>query len=220
MKFDKLEDSSFIAKGDNSTSNNYKITARTKLKNITGFKIEFLTDANLPRGGPGRAPDGSFYVSEFSIEAAPASEPTKTAAVALTNASGDFERTDFPVKNVIDGNLKTHWFSDAGNVRRNQERRMVFATTQPVGFDGETIFNFQLAQKFDESIKPGNVMPNIGRFRILVTTAKDPKADPLSANLRRLLAASADKRTKEQQREVFSFYRTTVPGLVRSQQAD
>src|SRR5581483_8536342 len=42
-KFDKLEDGSFIAKGDNSTSNNYKITARTGLKNITGFRIELLT---------------------------------------------------------------------------------------------------------------------------------------------------------------------------------
>jgi mono/diheme cytochrome c family protein len=210
VKFDRLEDGSFLTIGDNSTSNNYKITARTKLKNITGFRIEFMTDANLPRGGPGRAPDGSFYVSEFSVEAAPASDPSKTVAVALTNASADFERADFPVKNVIDGNPKTHWFSDAGNGRRNQDRQMIFAAAQPVGFDGETIFNFQLAQKFDESIKPGNVMPNIGRFRILLTTAKEPKADPLPAKVRSLLAIAADKRTKEQQRELFSFYRTTV----------
>lgn len=210
VKFDKLEDGSFIAKGDNSTSNNYKITARTSLKNITGLKIEFLTDSNLPRSGPGRAPDGSFYVSEFSVEAAPASKPEAAVKVSLTNATADFERPEFPVKNVIDGDLKTHWNSDAGNGRRNQDRRMVFATAQPMGFEGGTILNFQLAQKFDESIKSGNVMPNIGRFRILVTTAKDPKADPLPTSVRRLLAIPAGKRTKEQQQEIFSFYRTTV----------
>jgi len=210
VKFDNLEDGSFLTKGDNSTSNNYKITVQTRLKNITGFEIEFISDANLPRGGPGRAPDGSFYVSEFMVEAAPADKPDALAKVPLADATADFERPNFPVKNVIDGDLKTHWSSDAGNGRRNQDRRMVFAAAQPVGYDSGTVFNFQLAQKFDESIKSGNVMPNIGRFRILVTTAKNPKADPLPAKVRRLVSIPAAERTKDQQREVFSFYRTTV----------
>ncbi len=210
VKFDKLEDGSFIAKGDNSTSNNYKITARTDLKNITGFRLEFMTDGNLPRGGPGRSPDGSFYVSEFSVEAAPTNKSDAMKSITLTNATADFERPDFPVKQVIDGNLKTHWFSDAGNGRRNQDRKMVFATTQPIGFDGGATFNFQLAQKFDESVKFGNVMPNMGRFRISVTTAVNPKADPLPTDVRHLLSVPADKRTKEDQRRIFSYYRTTV----------
>jgi len=210
VKFDKLEDGSFIAKGDNSTSNNYKITARTTLKNITGFRLELLSDPNLPRGGPGRAPDGSFYVTEFAVDAAPASQPSATAKIALTNATADFERPDFPVKNVIDGDLKTHWSSEAGPGRRNQDRKMVFATQQPLGIDGGTVLNIQLTQKFDDSIKPGNVMPNIGRFRISVTTAAAPKADPLPTNVRKILAIPAGKRTQEQQRQVFSFYRTTV----------
>ncbi|MBS1791161.1 MAG: PSD1 domain-containing protein [Acidobacteria bacterium] len=210
VKFDNLEDGSFIAKGDNSTSNNYKITAHTKLKNITGFKLEFIADSNLPRGGPGRAPDGGFYVSEFSVEAASNDKPESSKPVTLTNATADFERSDYPVKNVIDGNFKTHWSSDAGNGRRNQDRKMVFATTEPVGFDGGTTFNFQLAQKFDESVKFGNVMPNIGRFRISVTTAANPKADPLPTSVRQLLSVPLDKRTREQQRQIFSYYRTTV----------
>ncbi len=215
VKFDKLEDGSFIARGDNSTSNNYKITARTTLKNITGFRVEFLSDPNLPRGGPGRAPDGSFYVTEFAVDASPMGPMDKAAAtskIALANATADFERPDFPVKNVIDGDLKTHWYSDAGPGRRNQSRKMVFATQQPagpVGYDGGTILNFQLTQKFDDSIKPGNVMQNIGRFRISATTAQNPKADPLSTNVRKILALPAAQRTKSQQREVFSFYRTT-----------
>jgi mono/diheme cytochrome c family protein len=230
VKFDKLEDGSYIAKGDNSTSNNYKITARTKLTGITGFRIEFLSDPTLPRGGPGRAPDGSFYVTEFIVNASPMGSAVKTenpakaeqtsatkidstpnaASVTLTNPTADFEDPDFPVENVVDGNLKTHWYSDAGPVRRNQDRKMVFATAEPVGFDGGTILNFQLIQRFDDSIKAGNVMQNIGRFRISVTTAKDPKADPLPTSVRKILKLAADKRTEAQQHEVFSFYRTTL----------
>lgn len=210
VKFDKLEDGSFIAKGDNSTSNNYKITARTKLKNITGFRLEFLADHNLPRGGPGRAPDGNFFVTEFVAEVAPADKPAALTKVGLTKATADFERPEFPVKNVIDGDPKTHWSGDAGAGRRNQSRKMVFATTQPMGFDGGTVLSMQLAQKSDESIKIGNVMPNIGRFRISVTTAENPIADPVPVAVRKILAIAPAQRTQEQQRAVFSFYRTTV----------
>ncbi|MDX2032249.1 MAG: PSD1 and planctomycete cytochrome C domain-containing protein [Blastocatellia bacterium] len=210
VKFDKLEDGSFIPRGDNSTSNNYKITARTKLRGITGFRIEYQADQNLPRGGPGRAPDGSFYVTEFAAEAVPLDKSAGGVKVAFANATTDFERADFPVKNVIDGNLKTHWSSDAGPGRRNQARKMVFATSEPIGFEGGTLFNFQLIQRFDDTIKPGNVMPNIGRFRISVTTAPQPRADAASATTRRIFNTPAAQRTKEQQRELFRAYRTTV----------
>ena len=133
VKFDKLDDGSFIAKGDNSTSNNYKVTARTKLKNITGFRIEFLTDSNLPRNGPGRAPDGGFYVTEFSVDAAPIDNPAAATRVPLATATADFERDEFQVKNVIDGDPKTHWSSDAGPGLRNQDRRMAFNAQQSIG---------------------------------------------------------------------------------------
>lgn len=212
VKFEHLEDGSFIAKGENTTGNNYKVTARTSLKNITGFRVEFLTDTNLPRGGPGRAPDGSLYITEFVVDAAPANDTgniAKVAQVALTNATADFERPGLLVKNVIDGDPRTHWNNDAGNVRRNQNRHLVFATTQPTGFDGGTVFQFQLAQKFDEQIRVGNLIPNIGKFRISVTTSPNPKADPL-ASVRHLLAIPAAQRTQEQQRQLFSFYRWQI----------
>ncbi len=211
VKFDKLEDGSFIARGDNSTSNNYKITARTRLTGITGFRIEYQTDQNLPRTGPGRAPDGAFYVTEFIAEATPLDKSATTAKVPFANVTTDFERPDFPVKNVIDGDLKTHWSSDSGAGRRNQDRKMVFVAAQPVGFAGGTTFQFQLIQRFDDSIKPGNVMPNIGRFRISVTTAPQPRADRASTAVRRILATPAAQRTKEQQRELFRAYRAAVP---------
>ncbi len=210
VKFDKLEDGSYLAKGDNATSNNYRVTARTKLKGITSFQLELLTDPNLPRTGPGRAPDGSFFVSEFIVEAAPSDKPDAVEKVVLNEATADFAHKDFPVSNTIDGNQKTHWSSDAGPVRRNQDRRIVFAAKNKVGFDGGTTLKLQLLQKRDEAIITAGTQPNIGRFRVSVTTAPNPKADPLPASLRLILDVPANKRTKEQQREVFDFYRATV----------
>jgi mono/diheme cytochrome c family protein len=209
VKFDKLEDGSYIAKGDNATANNYIVKAKTNLKGITGFRIELISDRNLPREGPGRAADGTLYFSEFIAEAAPLNKQDALEKVALMNATADMARPDFPVSNVIDGNVKTHWFSDFGPVKRNQDRNIVIATKSPVGFNDGTFFTFQLASKFDESISWGK--PNIGRFRISVTTDPTPTADPVPPRIRRLMAIPVRQRTEEQQREMFSYYRTTVP---------
>lgn len=210
VKFERLEDGSFIAKGDNATTNNYIVKAKTSMKNITGVRVEFLTDPNLPRSGPGRAPDGGFYFSEFSVEAAPADKPDAVEKVALSNVTADFELSDAPAKSVIDGNFKTHWSSDAGPVRRNQNRQFVFETQK--GING-SLLTFQLAQKRDDAIDPEQRQPNIGRFRISVTETPNPKADPLPALVRRILSIPASQRTNEQRREIFSYYRTVDPAL-------
>ncbi|HEY7181885.1 MAG TPA: PSD1 and planctomycete cytochrome C domain-containing protein [Blastocatellia bacterium] len=216
VKFDRIEDGSFIAKGDNATTNNYIVKAKTNLKKITGVRVEFLTAPDLPRGGPGRAPDGSFYFSEFSVEAAPIDNPEAVEKVALANATADFELPGSPAKNVIDGNLKTHWSSDAGPVRRNQSRQFVFETQKSVGYDNGVALTFQLAQKKDDAIDTEQRQPNIGRFRISVTEAPNPKLDPLPASVRAILSIPADRRSKEQRREMFSFYRTIDPAFVEA----
>ncbi|MGE0128274.1 MAG: PSD1 and planctomycete cytochrome C domain-containing protein [Blastocatellales bacterium] len=213
VKFDRLEDGSFIAKGDNATTNNYIVKTKTSLKNITGFRVEFLTDPNLQRGGPGRAPDGGFYFSEFSVEAAPAEKPDAVEKVALSNVTADFELPDWPAKNVIDGNFKTHWSSDAGPVRRNQSRQFVFEAQKSIGYDSGSQLVFQLAQKRDGTIDTEQRQPNIGRFRLSVTDAPNPKADPLPASVRGILSIPASQRTNEQRREVFSYYRTVDPAF-------
>src|SRR4030095_5831323 len=72
VKFERLSDLSFVAGGDASTNNVYVIKAKTPLPNITGVRLEVLSDVTLPRGGPGRRNDGVAAVNEFTIEAAPA----------------------------------------------------------------------------------------------------------------------------------------------------
>ncbi|HEX2490384.1 MAG TPA: DUF1553 domain-containing protein, partial [Blastocatellia bacterium] len=216
VKFDRLEDDSFVAKGDNATTNNYIVKAKTSLKRITGVRIEFLTDPHLPRGGPGRAPDGGFYFSEFSVEAAPLDKPDAVEKIALGNVTADFELPDSPAKNVIDGNFKTHWSSDAGPVRRNQSRQFVFETRKSIDSDSGAALSFQLAQKRDDTIDSEQRQPNIGRFRISITGAPNPKADSLPASVRRILSIPPQQREQQQQREVFSFYRTIDPAFVEA----
>ena len=208
VKFDKMEDGSFIAKGDNATANNYIVKAKSKVKGITGFRIDLIADSNLPRGGPGRAADGSLYFSEFIAEAAPLSKPDALEKINFANATAEKSREDFPVSNIIDGNMKTHWSNDFGPIKRNQSRNIVITTKNPVGFDEGTAFVFQLAEKFDETISWGK--PNIGRFKISVTTDPNPTTDVVPAHVRNILEIPAAQRSQEQKNELFSYYRTTV----------
>jgi mono/diheme cytochrome c family protein len=61
-KFTKLEDDSLLATGSNPGVSQYTVTARTTLKGITGFRLEALTDPNLPAYGPGRSGNGNFVL--------------------------------------------------------------------------------------------------------------------------------------------------------------
>lgn len=220
VKFEELLDRSFIPRGDNPPTVVYYVKAKTDLKNITGFRLELLTDHTLPRGGPGRSMLGMALLSEFTAEVAPAAQPDKWERLAVIGATADYA-ADNSIKLAIDGNPKTSWSIDAGPGLRNQDRRAVFTPQSPVaGYDGGTLLRFSLGQKeFGGGAAERFESPNIGRFRISVTTAPHPEADPLPPDVRRILSIPASRRTAEQRREVFRYYRTTVPEFAEANKA-
>ncbi|MDB6057626.1 MAG: hypothetical protein JWO95_1470 [Verrucomicrobiales bacterium] len=202
-KFVKLKDKSLLAAASNPPISEYTITARTHLTNITGFRLEALRDPNLPGYGPGRAPNGNFVLSEFRVDASPVSDAAKTNRVVLQHATADFSQAGFPVTAALDmsGTNKIGWGAEDLPGRRNVERRAVFETKEPLGFDGGTQITFTLRQSFGGQ-------HCIGRLRLAVTTRKGAlQADPLSKHAREILDLPKAQRTKEQQRELFSFCR-------------
>lgn len=221
VRFEQLPDRSYIPRGDNPTTVAYYFSAQTELKGITGIRLELLTDPTLPRTGPGRATPGTAWLSEFVIEEAPAGEPGKLQAVRVAGGSSDFETADRPIRLAFDGVEKTSWGIDAGPGLRNQDRRAVFVPERPLaGHPAGTLLRLTMHQKeFGGSAGERFEAPNIGRFRIAVTTAANPQADPLPPVVRELLAIPAARRTAEQQRAVFRAYRQMVPEWEESNRA-
>ena len=221
VKFEEFPDRSFIPRGDSPPTVAYYLSAKTPLKNITGIRLELMTDHSLPRHGPGRSTQGVAWLSEFTAEAAPAGQPDKLQPLKFGTATADFAPAANPVSLAMDGNLKTSWSTDAVPGLRNQDRRAVFALQAPLaGFEQGTLLRFSLSQKeYDVGRTQQLEAPNIGRFRISVTTQPNPQADPLPTNVRRLLATPAAQRTAEQQREIFRYYRTTVPEFAEANKA-
>lgn len=78
-----LGDSSLLASGATPTATTYTFSAVTGASVITGVRLEVLTDASLPNGGPGRASGtGNFVLSEFSMAATAIPEPSTAAILA------------------------------------------------------------------------------------------------------------------------------------------
>jgi hypothetical protein len=89
QKYLPLKDSSFLAQGDPPDRHRVKMTFATDMQNITAFRLELLTDPNLPRGGPGRSSRGLCALTEFEVEAAAAGAPDKITKVKIAKATAD-----------------------------------------------------------------------------------------------------------------------------------
>src|SRR5262249_4933136 len=59
----KLDDGSFLATGKAEQTDAYVFVARTSHKGALSLRIEALSDPSLPKGGPGRGPDGNFCLT-------------------------------------------------------------------------------------------------------------------------------------------------------------
>ena len=70
-KYLPLPDGSLLAQGYAPTKHKFKLTVKTDLPKISAFRLELLTDPNLPRGGPGRSIKGTVALTEFEVDAAP-----------------------------------------------------------------------------------------------------------------------------------------------------
>ena len=73
------------------------------------------------------------------------------------------------------------------------------------------MLTFALSQRHGGWNSDDNQNNNLGRYRLSVTNAPNPKADPLPHNVREILAIPRKKRSPAQVAAVFSYWRTTVP---------
>ena len=226
QKYIPYPDGSVLAAGYAPTKFKVKFTIKTKDTNIRAFRLELMNDQNLPMGGPGRSPKGTGALTEFEVEVAPASDPTKIRQIKIASASADINlpeheldamyfdkttrrRVTGPVDYAIDHDDDTAWGIDAGPGLRNQPRKAVFVLAEPIGDANGAVINVYLSQKAGGWNSDDNQNHNLGRTRLAYVAAEGAKADPLPAAVRAVLASA--QRSPQQDQLVFNYWRTTVP---------
>jgi len=222
------KDGSFLALGYAPTKHTVKIWATNDLQHITAFRLELLTDPNLPCSGPGRSFKGTCALTEFKVEAMDAKNPTNKVVVKFEQATADIEQPEAPLESnfedksgkkritgpvqfAMDGKDDTAWGIDAGPGRRNQERKAVFQCATNVGFPDGTILLFLISQNHGGWNSDDLMNNNLGRFRLSATTNAAPVvADPLPKHVRDIFAIPREQRTPAQTAALFTYWRTTV----------
>jgi hypothetical protein len=207
----KQPDHSVLASGKNPAPETYTITTKADLMGVTAIRLEVLNDPRLPGGGPGRAPNGNFVLSEFKVTAEPADGSGKARPVVFKNARATFSQAQFEIKKAIDNNPKTGW---AVSPQFGRKHVAVFETKQPFGFPSGAKLTFTLLQQYEGKDH------NIGRLRLSVTNMKPPVPfEGLPDNIARIITIPREKRTAEQQAAMVNYQRTTDPRLGQLQRA-
>ena len=227
-------DGSFLSSGYAPTRTNPVGVATLPVgEKAYAFRVEFLTDPNLPRGGPGRSEEGTAALSEFELETV---RDGDTARVPFTLALADAEpepatlpprmhfpdgtygtpdrRRTGPAAWAIDGDEETAYGTDLGPGRRNAPRTLVLIPESPVsaGGDSSTELRLTLKQRHGGKNSDQPQTNNMGRFRLSYAPRPVGTARPVPPDVRAILDVPFEDRTVAQLNTVFSHWRTTVDG--------
>lgn len=202
----KLEDKSVVATGAIG-KDVYTIVAPVDGKGITAIRLEAINDATLPVGGPGRAKNGNFVVSEIKATIAPKSDPSKVEPLELQNASADFSQENWHVSAAIDGREDTGW---AVSPQFGKPHEAIFETKVDAGHEGGSLITITLSQQFPD----GNHV--LGKFRLSVTDATRPiGGTKLPVAVAAAVAIPKDQRNAEQAAAIAAHYRMLDSELTR-----
>jgi hypothetical protein len=189
------------------------VSANTTLRGITAIRLETLADSKLPKGGPGRRPDGNFLLTQFEMYVAAQGSKETPKKMELVKPLADFSQKDLAIAFVVNGKPEqtdngwavspvfgvTHWAT--------------FQLKEPIDLEEGAELTFKIYCLNETA----GLVP--GRFRISVTTAKQPVGLSLPEELAAVLVTPADQRADTQQ-AVMSKYVRALDTKLRKLQDD
>jgi len=208
-----LDDGSILAGGKNPNADTYVLRAKTTQTGITGVRLEVLTDPSLPQGGPGRDPEGNFFLSAFEVETSPVDQaegPDKVMfKVDFKSAAANESQEGYNVANLVRKRPDlAGWAIDSAPSSVPLVRFAVLTPDKPFGFEGGTVLTIRLEDGMRHSAR------NLGRFRLSVTTLQDAASiAKVPARVRPVLDIPVARRTEKQKADAAALYRSLSPIL-------
>lgn len=188
-----------IEVAENPATDTYKFTLPLA-KGTTGLKLDVLPSQTLPSGGPGRAGNGNFVLTEIALVRD--EKPLKIAKATAT-----FEQDKYPAKNAIDGKKdgKQNGWAVMGN--QGKEAALYLEFAEPLPADAQVVA--VLTQAYGDN-------HTIGKLRLSATTAAKPIVAPNQAIPADVLAALKEvleKRSPKQRDLIQAHFRSVTPEL-------
>ncbi len=196
----RQEDGSLLASGTNADFDTYTIEAALPTGKYTGIRLEALADPSLAKGGPGRAENGNFALTDFSVALKPKEGSNKPLALASPQATFEQTPQELFVKNTIDGDKKSGWAVDP---EFGKDHAAVFELAEELSVAEPATLVFTLDFQ-------NNKQHSIGRPRLSITAATKPlpvEVGGMSPEVAAALAMPASERSPDQTATVLRFYR-------------
>ena len=200
-----LPDSSILVEGPNPENDSYTIVAQTSLKTIAGMRLDVISDSNLPGNGPGRDTDGTFVLSRIEAQVSPKGAPRTVQPVTWKRAEAEQSAPSFSIQGLVDSKGSTGWSIDKPKAGQLDQVSAFFEADDGAGFEQGTALTITLSNRSKKKTA------NLGRFRLSVTSSKNPVALPDS--VRTILALAPDRRSIDQQSQLAAYYRSIAPQL-------
>jgi len=209
-----LPDGSIRVEGPNPENDSYTLVAQTDLKTITGIRLDVIADANLPGNGPGRESDGSFVLSRIEAQVSPKGAPQTVQPLTWTQATAERSAPTFGVESLVGKASNSGWSIGQTESEKLDQVSAFFEAGDGAGFEQGTAINITLSNRSKKKTA------NLGRFRLWVTSSKNPVSLPDS--VRAILALTPERRSTDQQSQLAAYYRSIAPQLgdVRKRIAD
>ena len=189
VSFEAKQDGSFLALGQAPERDTVTFTVALPIDGVTAVQLDVLTDESLPKGGPGRAPNGNLHLSEIVLKAS-------GRPVRIVKAEADFNQASWEVRHAIDGDLKTAW---GIHPEESKPHRAMFIFEKPLAARKGEMIEIELHQ-----LHGGSHL--IGRSRLSVTNKDKPALGKiLPPDVGQALAIEPSKRTAGQT-EVLALY--------------
>lgn len=198
-----LDDRSILVSGPVPDKDTYTVTLKTALPEITGLKLETLSDPSLPGMGPGRgdAKRPNFVLHRFSVAVEINGEPGP--AVKFKSAAADYAQKGYQVAGAIDDDPKTAW---AIGQQFGKSHEAIFLAADPIrGRDGTV-----LIVKLEQNLGAGRT---IGRLRLSALTGTPDAAVP--PDVVSILRTAASERSPEQQKRLGDYRLSLDPYVQR-----
>ena len=214
MVADIRPDLSVLVGGPNNAKGRYDIDVPVRGR-LSGVRIEALPDPSLPQGGPGRAGNGNFVVTEVKGRVVLA-DGSLGRPVRFTHAAASFEQTlfagdDIPGKrwgalHAVDNDATLPYLGWAILPDAGKPHAMVLGLAEPLTLPEGAFLRLTVENSHSTD-------HNLGCFRISTTSAAPAvrAVRPAELALADIAEIEPGKRTAEQEKKLAEAYAANAP---------
>lgn len=167
----------------------YTLEFRTSLKQITGLRLEAISDPSLPANGPGLPANGNFVVTEIEVGVAASDTPKERKPVEFASGHASFLQGGFSIEAALDGNKRDQGgWAIAGATGTDQWATLKFK--QPIANEGEVVLQVKLHQYHNAGDH------RLGKFRLSATCDTGDIPLDLSERLQAIVLTPKESRSE------------------------